>query len=81
MPTLTPTELTDLRRELAAGVSVVRWTKPQVNAVTQALEDWFEANRPALGTAMEAAAPGVFTTAQKRALVTAWLEQKFRRGG
>ncbi len=80
MATLSATELAELRQGFADG-RVVAHTKPQINAVLQAVEDWFEANRASLGAAMEAAAPGVFTGPQKKAIGSYWLRQKFVRGG
>jgi hypothetical protein len=79
MAILTPTQLAALRQECARAAQVVTWDRPTVNAALQAIEDWFEANRAALGAAIEAAAPGAFTNAQKRALVKFWLFSKFGR--
>ena len=81
MPLLSPNQLTELRGQTEANRAPISHTKPQVNAVCQAAEDWFEANRAALNTALEAAAPGVFSLVQKRVIVKAWLRQKFERGG
>jgi len=79
MATLTGVQLAEVRQEAARAAGVVTWTKPQANAALQAVEDWFEANRAALGAAVEAAAPGVFGAAHKRALLKYWLRQKFGR--
>ena len=55
----------------------VNYTKPKINAGLQAIEDWFEANRVSLNTAISTAtAPLVLTGAQKVALVKAWLDYK-----
>lgn len=78
---LTSDQLSDLRRSAATEAAIVTWMKPQVNATLQAVEDWFEANRTSLGVAVETAAPGLFSAAQKRVLVKYWLAQKFARGG
>ena len=59
-------------------------TKPPLSAAAQAIEDWFEANRPNLSTAIDTAtAPfGItFTNAQKKQLVRQWLFEKFEVGG
>lgn len=80
MAVLSPSDLATLRQEFAVGRTVAH-TKPQINAVLQAIEDFIEANRVALGTAIEAAAPGVFNAGQKRDLVKFWLRSKFLRGG
>jgi len=81
MAILTTDQLVQLRQMAAAEAATVTWTKPQVNAALQAIEDWWEANRASLGTAIEAAAPGKFTVAQKKALGKYWLWQKYGRGG
>lgn len=81
MAIMTPDELADLRRNCARERATVDYTKPQINAALQAIEDWWEANRAALGAAIEAAAPGVFSPAEKRRLAKHWLAHKFARGG
>lgn len=81
MAALTAPEFAPIRQRLADLVRAPHYRKAQVNAAVQAVEDWFEANQPALGTAIETAAPGVFSAAQKRLLVRAWLLSKFERGG
>jgi hypothetical protein len=81
MAVLTSGELAELR-QLASTIKVpVTWDKATVNAALQAIEDWFEANRASLGSAIETAAPGVFTNTEKKGLVKYWLRQKFNRGG
>ena len=74
MAQLTPDQLADLRRAVASTLPVV-WAKPAINTALQSIEDWFEANRPALAAAIG----GGFTAAQKKQLVKAWLLQKFGR--
>lgn len=83
MAILTSDELCAIRRHLQTGNAVaINYTKAQVNAATQAIEDWFEANRASLAAAINAATdPFVFTNAQKLQLVKHWLRQKFERGG
>lgn len=81
MAILLPHELTDLRQPVARD-QLVDYTKAQANAALQAIEDWFEANRAALGTAINTAtAPYVFTPAMKRRMVAHWCRQKFGREG
>lgn len=76
---LTQEELTQIRQECATKVAV-NYTKPQINAAAQAVEDWFEANRSAISTAINTAtAPLVFTAAQKKVIVVHWLISKFNR--
>ena len=79
MAVLTSVQLQELRRISEPNRAPIAHTKAQVNAALQAIEDWFEANRAALGAAIEAAAPGIFNITQKRALVKFWLLKKFER--
>ena len=83
MAVLTPQELSDHRQQLYQFVAenARNFSKPQLHAAFQAVEDRFEAVRASFGTAIETAAPGVFTAPQKAQIVKAWLEIKFRRGG
>lgn len=81
MATLLNNELSELR-QTAGRDQAVDYTKPQINAALQAIEDWFEANRAALGAAINTAtAPYVFTPALKRRMVAHWFRQKFSREG
>ena len=63
-------------RQAMAREGTVTWTKAEINAAFQAIEDTFEGARPALGTAVETAAPGFFTGPQKTALIKHWLKHK-----
>lgn len=81
MAILIPDELAALRRQCASERATVNYTKSQVNAALQAIEDWFESNRVSLGVAVEAATPGQFNAAEKRRLVKHWLNHKFGKGG
>ena len=81
MAVLSSDQLTDMRKKMAVGETVV-WTKPQLNAALQAIEDWYETNKVAIGTAIDVAtAPLVFTAAQKKKLGAYWLLQKASREG
>lgn len=80
MAVLTPEELADLRRRVRRSVGDVSWTKPQINAALQAIEDWFELNRTLIVAAIDTASnPFTFTGPQKKALVAYWMLQKFGR--
>ena len=59
----------------------ITWLKSQINAGIQAIEDRWEApgTQTALSNDIEAAAPGVFTAAEKKYLAAFWLIQKGRR--
>ena len=81
MVILTATEAAEVRQQMARGVVPLTWTKGQCDTALQAIEDWFEANRPSLAAAMEAAAPGIFVAVQKKRMVAYYLLQKFRREG
>jgi hypothetical protein len=80
MAVLTAAQLTELRQGVARGVTSINYTKAQANAALQALEDYFENTaRAGFSSAIEAAAPGVFTNAQKKQLGKYWLLQKAGR--
>jgi hypothetical protein len=80
MALLTAAQLAQLRQFVAAGIATQSWTKVQANAALQALEDWYETSgRQAAGSAIETAAPGVFSAAQKKLLGKYWLLQKAGR--
>ena len=79
MAILTLKQLADIRQSCYKGAPAVDYDKTQINAMLQAVEDWFEANRNSLNTAINTAtAPKVFTIAQKKRAVAYWLEQKFQ---
>lgn len=79
MAILTTDQLAVLRRS-AFPAENATWTKAEVNAALQAIEDYFETTaRAGLGAAIEAAAPGRFSNARKKRLVAYWLLQKFDR--
>ena len=82
MAILTATQLAQLQNLSESERPPITHLKPQLNAAFQAVEDWFEANRASLSTALNTATtPLILTPSQKRALVKAWLLQKFERGG
>ena len=83
MAMLSPEQRTEIRQVLYREFpSSVLWSKAQANLAIQAVEDWFEANRPSLVVAINTAtSPFVFTNPQKALIVKHWLDQKFRRGG
>lgn len=83
MATLTADELVELRRGVSDGLATVNYTKVQINAVLQAIEDLWESpgTKNAFNNAIEGSAPGTFTVAQKKKIVAYWLRQKFGREG
>jgi len=88
MAILTARQLDEVRqalvRELTAdGVTGINFTKPQVNAAIQAVEDVLTgaALQTALSNAMNTAtSPLVLTAAQKKLLVRWVLRSRFDRG-
>lgn len=80
MAVLTAVQKDEARTWLAADNRCqLTYTKVQMDAALQAVENWLEANRVALSTAINTAtAPLVLTAAQKRALVAIYLSIKFR---
>lgn len=85
MATLTPKQLEYVRREVMRqtrkGLSAVEWTKPEIDAAAQAVEDFFVANRAALRTALNTAtgAGGYkFNMVQARTLVSIVMGVRFR---
>jgi len=75
MAALTIEQLAELRRAVITGATLVTWDKPTINTAFQEIEDWFEANRAALGAAIT----GPFNATQKKRLVKMWLQQKYGR--
>lgn len=74
MAVLTANELAALRRDVARDLATVNFSKVEVNAALQGVEDWFELNRASLSTAINTATtPFVFSAAQKKLLVAYWL--------
>ena len=85
MAILTAVELASHRAKLYEDIAEGNrnFIKPQCNAAFQAIEDWFtsSAQQSAISLAINAATtPFVFTAAQKRFLVKAWLFMRFLRG-
>lgn len=81
MATLTSAQLAELRKSCQDETLLPNVTKPTFNVALQAIEDRWEVVRSSFGVAIENAAPGVFTNADKARLVKHWLKQRFDRGG
>ncbi len=82
MAALTDLEKAFLRRRMSSGGATVNWTKPQVNDALQAIEDYIETTaKPGISAAIETAAPGVFSAAEKKLLVARYLKQKAPKDG
>jgi len=88
MATLTVDELQGARRRAALDRSP-SWTKPQINAAVQAIEDAMISTgnvgnrsvRTYISKAIEGAAAGVFSAAQKDELYLIWSQINAARGG
>lgn len=97
MAVLTAEQLTLIRQACAADAPAVNYTKAQINAALQAIENVFDGDAPILraeiavaGTPFKqflagridaATAPFVFTNPQKQLIARFWLRSKFERGG
>ena len=83
MAVLTSQELGELRSIMARNTASQSWTKPQVNAALQAIEDRMRlaATQTTIGNDIETAAPGVFNQAQKNQLFGVWCASAARRLG
>jgi len=82
MAVLTQSELSEIRRGCAKNENP-NWTSPQIDAASQAIEDFFETTgKAAISIAIDAAtSPFVFSNAIKKKSVAHWFKQKFRREG
>jgi len=54
---------------------------PQLLAVLQALEDWFEGGRATVKARMDTAAGKTLTNAQAKVIARSYLQWKIKRGG
>jgi hypothetical protein len=91
MATLQPPELQTARQACASTFSAVAYTKPQINAALQAIENAMTTTTMPAGavgltipaiisTAIDAATtPFVFTGPQKKVLFALWARLKFER--
>jgi hypothetical protein len=83
MAVLNAVELEDMQRRAANRAAVVTWTKAPIRSALQAIEDLVTgvATRNAINSAIETAAPGVFTVPQKESLFELWCFLNAKRGG
>jgi hypothetical protein len=83
MAVLSSADLQELRSRLCFNTSTQTWTKAQVNAALQAIEDRVQltATKNAIAGDIEAAAPGVFDASQKQLLFGIWCYSAARRLG
>ncbi len=77
MATVDNNALAEGRQSVAADNVTVDYSKTLINAAFQAIEDWFEANRASLITAIDdATSPVTLSNPRKKRLVAAYLEYK-----
>ena len=80
MAVLTDIQITAARNICEQEMPLINYSKSQINAALQAVENWFNkaAIQISLSTDIDAAiAPMVLTNAQKKKLVKAWLMYRF----
>ena len=79
MAVLTTEDLIAIRQSCSKG-GIVNYTKAQINTVSQEVEDWFEANKASLNTAINNSSGAfTFSASQKKQIVKYWLLGKFGR--
>ena len=83
MAQLTSEEGIELMQIMNKNTDSQSWTKPQIRAAFQAIEDRIltPATKQAIAGDIEAAAPGAFNAAQKELLFMAWTTIYARRQG
>lgn len=83
MAALTSTEIQELITALNRNATPQTWSRPQVTAALQAVEDRVQlaSTQNAIGGDIETAVPGVFSAAQKKTLFGVWCVSAARRLG
>jgi hypothetical protein len=83
MAVFTAEQLGELRTAICRNTATQHWTKPQINAAIQAIEDLMvqPSTRTAVSNAIEAVAAGVFDVAEKELLFAIWSLTYARRQG
>lgn len=80
MAILSATELAVVRQQCAAQFPSPPWTKTQINAAAQVVEDFFTNNAATVSAAIDTAtSPLVMTNAQKKKLSAEVFERKYQR--
>lgn len=80
MATLSASELQDIRNGCAASNPAVGYTKAQINAAAQAVEDFLTNNSATVSTAINTAtSPLVMSAALKKEIVAQVCQKKFQR--
>lgn len=82
MAVMTPAQLAETRRKVAAGKDVVTWDKSTINAAIQAVEDhWESESAIRSGQINSATAPVTLDARIKDDIAAFWLQQKAVREG
>lgn len=84
MATLDGSQLGELMRRVQDLIAerglTINFTKAQLYAALQVMEDWYEAEKAAVSVLLNTAtSPLTLTAGQKKAIGRAFLEQKFKR--
>lgn len=83
MATLSNPELIEMMRHMCNNTATQTWTKAQVSAALQAVEDRVRlaSTQNAIANDIEGAAPGVFSSQQKLIIFGVWCVSAARRLG
>lgn len=84
MATINSEQLAKLRQLVAAKHPAVTWSKDEINAASQALEDWYEGEKATVSALVDTATNAGalshnFTNAIKKTLAAHFLTQKSAR--
>ncbi len=79
MAALTTIQLARISKGCSGEAPAVDYTKTELAGALQAIEDWFEANRASISSAIDAGTLFSFTNPQKVLLTKYWLYSKFGR--
>jgi hypothetical protein len=83
MPVITPEEFSEFINDMNSRTDEQSWTKPEIRAAVQAIEDFFAlgATRQTIAGKIEEVAPGVFNGQQKELIFALWCKVFARRTG
>ncbi len=82
MAILTIEQLTELRQGVERENDIATWSKADLNAAVQAIEDKWGTIQAELSTAIDVATAAlVFSNPMKKKIGKYWLRQRFDRGG
>jgi len=74
---ISATNLAKLRRGVCKDLHPT-FTKTEINAALDSINDWWETVKLSGSGAIETAAPGVFNNALKKKIAAYWFEHKFQ---